>query len=223
MPKSRFVFKAHKYAADESRTYGLVDVFDRENGEHLGMLNPTADGCYILRDRTGERLSVRYGGRFDDMVWLSREASAAILKQRVAIIDQNARRRATSVSAGCANNWHNTADHRANVACPDCPSRIGRRGEMIVSALHRLSGVERSKAVAVAFREVVDNHPGKLARVAYNGSDGTSVTLTGYLIGVAWNPSHTGTQEALIVRQPEHRYEVEMIPFTRLISIQAAS
>jgi hypothetical protein len=92
-----------------------------------------------------------------------------------------------------------------------------------VSALHRLSGVERSKAVAVAFREVVDNHPGKLALVTYNGAGDGPATLTGYLIGVAWNPSHTGTQEALVVRQPEHRYEVDMIPFTRLISIQAAS
>lgn len=92
-----------------------------------------------------------------------------------------------------------------------------------MSALHRLSGVERSKAVAVAFRNVVDNHPGKLARVAYSSPGGTPVAFTGYLIGVAWNPSHTGTQEALIVRQPEHRYEVEMIPFTRLISIQTAS
>jgi hypothetical protein len=125
MSKSRFIFKPHKHAADEHRTVALVDVYDRETSAHLGMLNPTADGAYILRDRTGERLSVHYSGRFDDMVYLSRETSASILRQRMMTVDKIIERRATSVSAGCPNNWHNTSDHRADIACPDCPTQLG--------------------------------------------------------------------------------------------------
>jgi hypothetical protein len=92
-----------------------------------------------------------------------------------------------------------------------------------VSALHRLSGVKRSNAVRDAFGDAINSSPDGRAQVAFRGPDGAPATVTVFLIGLAWNPTHNGTQEALIVRQPEARYAVDMIPFTRLISIQAAS
>jgi len=125
MPKSRFIFKAHKHSADEHRTSGLVHVYDRETEEFIGMVNPTAEDGYILRDTTGERLSVHYSGRFDDNVYTSRDTAAAILVQRVAAIGRVKARRAVSVSAGCANDWHNGSEYKETHPCPECPSRIG--------------------------------------------------------------------------------------------------
>lgn len=125
MSNSRFSFKPHKYAADERRTYGLADVYDRETGEHLGMLNPTAEDGYILRDTTGERLSIHYSGRFDDNVYTSRDTAAGILVQRMAAIGRVKARRAVSVSAGCSNDWHNGTEYKETRPCPECPSRIG--------------------------------------------------------------------------------------------------
>jgi len=88
-----------------------------------------------------------------------------------------------------------------------------------VSALHRLSGVERSKAVGEAFGAAINSSPDGRARVSFRGPDGAPTTLTVFLVGVAWNPTHNGTQEALIVRPLDARYAINMIPFTRLISI----
>lgn len=125
MPKSEFKFTPHKVAADERRQYGLVDVYDRATGAHLGMLNPIADGAYVLRDRTGERLSVRYSGRFDDIVYVSREVAAATLRQRIAQVEAIIEARAASVSAGCPNNWHNGSARYVSTACPECPTQPG--------------------------------------------------------------------------------------------------
>jgi hypothetical protein len=105
-------------------THGLVNVYERETGKHLGMLNPERDGGYVLRDREGERLSVRYSG-FDDVTYVSRETAAAILGQRMQKIQEITERRAASVTANCPNTWHNGSTYKQVRPCPDCPSQIG--------------------------------------------------------------------------------------------------
>lgn len=122
---SRFKFtlgNSDKYG----QTHGLVNVYSRETGEHLGMLNPEREGGYVLRDREGERLSVHYSG-FDDIVYVSRETAASILGQRMRSVQEIKERRATSVTASCPNDWHNGSTYKQVRPCPECPSQIGLR------------------------------------------------------------------------------------------------
>lgn len=125
-PKSGFSYRPHKPAADERQTHGLVNVYYRETGEHLGMLNPTSGGAYILRNRQGERLSVQVSA-IDDEVHLSRESAASILRQRIRQYDRALERRVGSVSEDCPNTWHNSSlsGRRAFTPCPECPSQPG--------------------------------------------------------------------------------------------------
>ena len=122
---SEFSFRPHKHVDGEIRTHGLVHVHDRSTGKMIGMLNPIADGGYIMRDRDGARLSESFGSRFDDICYTSRETAAANLRIRMQTIDEVAARRAASVSAGCPNKWHNTGTYRETTPCPDCPTQPG--------------------------------------------------------------------------------------------------
>lgn len=124
MAQSDFSFRPHKPSAGEDKTHGLMDVYDRATGEHLGMLNPHSDGGYILRNTDGVRLSVEHP-EFDDLTYVSRETSASILRQRVRQFAELAAKRVDSVSEGCPNTWHNTSGYRAVTACPECPSQPG--------------------------------------------------------------------------------------------------
>ena len=45
-------------------------------------------------------------------------------------------------------------------------------------------------------------------------------TVEYFLMGTGWNRSYSGTQEALIVRHPENVWSLDMIPYTRLVSIE---
>lgn len=72
---NRFSFRPHKFQDGERRTHGLVDVYLRESGEMIGMLNPTSDGGYALRDCEGVRIG--------DICYTSRDTAAANLKFRV--------------------------------------------------------------------------------------------------------------------------------------------
>lgn len=120
---SKFKFTAYVPKTDERRTYGLVNVYDRETGELIGMLNPIAETGYVLRNTDGERLSLHYSG-FDDIVYgLSRETSAAILKQRMRRIEEIKAARADSLTADCPNNWHNGSPYKQTTPCPECPSQ----------------------------------------------------------------------------------------------------
>jgi hypothetical protein len=126
--KSDVIFRPHKPAnSDERKMHGLVDVYDRETGEHLGMLNPIAGGGYVLRDRTGERLGANNHGAIEDVTYLSREPSARILRQRIAQHDRMLAHRVGSVSEGCPNKWHNSpvSTYKAATACPECPTQAG--------------------------------------------------------------------------------------------------
>jgi len=87
-----------------------------------------------------------------------------------------------------------------------------------VSALYRLTGVARSRAVSEAFGAALRVNPDGRARVKFQGLGKLDETEY-FLVGIAWNPSYAGTQEALIVRRPDSRWAVEMIPYTRLHSI----
>lgn len=126
-PKSDVIFRPHKPAsADERKMHGLVDVYDRETGEHLGMLNPIAGGGYVMRDRTGERLGASNHGYIEDVTYLSRDAAARILRQRIAQHDRMLARRVGTVSEGCPNKWHNSGSaYKATTACPECPTQAG--------------------------------------------------------------------------------------------------
>lgn len=122
---SEFVFKSHKPADGERRTHGLVDVYDRASGAHLGMLNPVYGGGYVLRDRNGVRLGASNMGRIEDMAYVSRPTAASLLRTRIRELDAIAERRAGSVSDGCPNNWHNSGSYRETHPCPECPSQPG--------------------------------------------------------------------------------------------------
>lgn len=87
-----------------------------------------------------------------------------------------------------------------------------------MSALNRLSGKARSEAVSAAFGAALRVNPDGRARVTFDGMG--RQTLEVFLVGIAYNPSYTGTAWALIVRRPEARYMLEMIPYTRLIKIE---
>ena len=125
MSKSAFIFRPHKAAADERKTHGLVDVYDRETGGYLGMMNPHTDGGYTLRDRNGVRLGANNDGHVEDLTYVSRETSAGILRQRIAQHDRMLARRVGRVSEGCPNNWHNTSEDKATTPCPECPTQPG--------------------------------------------------------------------------------------------------
>lgn len=88
-----------------------------------------------------------------------------------------------------------------------------------MTALYRLSGKARSEAVSAAFGAALRINPDGRARVTFQGL-GKRDTVEYFLIGVGWNVTYSGTQEALIVREPEGRYALDMIPFTRLHSIE---
>lgn len=68
--KSRYSYRPHK-----GSFAGLVDVYYRETGEHVGMLNPVYRGGYAVRDTDGVRLG--------DIVYTSRETAAGVLRIRV--------------------------------------------------------------------------------------------------------------------------------------------
>lgn len=90
-----------------------------------------------------------------------------------------------------------------------------------MSALNRLSGALRSQKVVQDFVRVAEAHDGR-ARVTYLHYSGERVTVEGHLVTLGWNPTHSGTQEAVIFR-PEtsgHRLAADLIPFTRLIAIE---
>ena len=148
MPKSEFKFSPHKPADGDRQPRGLVDVYDRETGAHLGMLNPLAGGGYVLRDRTGERLGANNCGYIEDVAYLSRETAARILRSRIKQHDQLAERRVGTVSEGCPNKWHNTGSYKATTACPECPTRAGLK--YAVATLERLgygvTEIERLRA-----------------------------------------------------------------------------
>lgn len=123
--KSDYIFRPHKPADGERKTHGLVDVYVRATGEHIGMMNPHTDGGYVLRDRNGDRLGADNCGYIEDLTYLSREPSARILKARIDQRDRMLSRREGSVSQGCPNDWHNTGEYKASTACPECPSQLG--------------------------------------------------------------------------------------------------
>lgn len=91
-----------------------------------------------------------------------------------------------------------------------------------MNALNRLSGKARSEAVSAAFGAALQVNSDGRARVTFQGL-GMRETQEYFLVGVGWNRSYTGTQEALIVRPPESRYMLDMIPYTRLISIEGVT
>lgn len=88
-----------------------------------------------------------------------------------------------------------------------------------MTALFRLTGKARSQAVAEAFGAALRANPDGRARVKFQGL-GMIETVEYFLVGIGWNASYAGTQEALIVRRPEERYALDMIPYTRLHSIE---
>lgn len=146
---SKFIFRTHKPAEDEDRQYGLVDVYVRETGEHIGMLNPTARDGYVLRNTEGVRLSVAHGDdwSFNDVVPLSRETCASILQTRVKQFAELLARRAVSVTAGCPNKWHNGSSYRETYPCPECPSQPGLK--LALAALHHMPAIQDSRADAI--------------------------------------------------------------------------
>jgi hypothetical protein len=88
-----------------------------------------------------------------------------------------------------------------------------------VTALYRLTGRARSQAVAEAFGAALKINPDGRARVTFQGL-GMRETVEYFLMGTGWNRSYSGTQEALIVRHPENVWSLDMIPYTRLVSIE---
>lgn len=90
-----------------------------------------------------------------------------------------------------------------------------------MSALYQLSGSERSEAVADAYVAAVKASPDRRARVTYKAPGGT-VTAIVFLTGLGWNVTYTGTAEALVVRKPMAMHILDLIPYTKLISIEPA-
>lgn len=90
-----------------------------------------------------------------------------------------------------------------------------------MTALYRLSRDERSRAVADAFQKALETNSGGRARVTFKeGAFGAQKTVEVFLVGTGWNVAHSGTQEALIVRRPESYYNLDMVPYPWLISIE---
>jgi hypothetical protein len=90
-----------------------------------------------------------------------------------------------------------------------------------MSALFRLSGRERSEAVATAFAHVYATRDGRASVSFLDGHRTDSIrAVEVFLLGLGWNPSYSGTQEALIVRKPNAQFHLWFIPYTRLVSIE---
>lgn len=89
-----------------------------------------------------------------------------------------------------------------------------------MKALYRLSGNDRSAAVADAFHVALDANPDGRAEVKYLKYGQNAATVECFLVGVGWNPTLSGTLEALIIRAPKARYALDFIPYTRLVSIE---
>lgn len=89
-----------------------------------------------------------------------------------------------------------------------------------MAALNRFSGAARSRAVAKAFLEALEVRPDGRVRVTFKGVTRTE-TVEYFLVAMGWNATYTGTQEAVIVRKPRDRHLCDMIPYARLISIEA--
>lgn len=107
--------------------HGLVNVYDRESDRHIGQLHPAKGGGYMLRNREGVNLAEFDSGRTPGWVALSREPAARLLRLYVGKQEERLAARSGTVSEGCPNTWHNTADYRGKSACPECPSAIGLR------------------------------------------------------------------------------------------------
>jgi hypothetical protein len=91
--------------------------------------------------------------------------------------------------------------------------------------LHRMNPEARSLAVTKACARVIARTTKGLdpqATVTFLDGLGEVQTITRVLIGTGWNPTTTGTQEALIVRGPGAAWRQDMIPYTRLISVDPA-
>jgi hypothetical protein len=126
--QSEFIFrKVVSFDRSDVPPHGLVNVYDRETDQHIGQLHPAKGGGYLLRNRDGMNLAEFDSGRTPGFVGLSREPAARLLRVYVSKQDERLRARTGTVSEGCPNTWHNTADYRATTACPECPSAIGLR------------------------------------------------------------------------------------------------
>jgi hypothetical protein len=130
--QSEFIFrKVVNYGpADSDRfPHGLVNVYERERpvDGFVGQLHPARGGGYLLRNRDGVNLADIDCGRTPGFVALSREPAARLLRNYVQRQEQRMAARVGTVSEGCPNTWHNTADYRGKTACPECPSAIGLR------------------------------------------------------------------------------------------------
>lgn len=136
MQKSEFKFVPHKPADGESKVHGLVDVYDRETGEHWGMLNPIAGGGYALRNTGGVRLGEFDHGFTEDICYLSRPTAASILRSRVKAQREVTARRVGTVSEGCPNKWHNAGQYKETTPCPECPTQPGLK--LALSVLDRV-------------------------------------------------------------------------------------
>jgi hypothetical protein len=88
-----------------------------------------------------------------------------------------------------------------------------------VSTLYQLTGATRSGAVADAFAAAYNAAPDGRAVVRYRRFDETK-TADVFLVGIGRNVTGSGTQEALIVRRPDARVALDMIPYTRLVAIE---
>lgn len=83
----------------------------------------------------------------------------------------------------------------------------------------------RSEAVADACARVIRRTTEGLAPqavVIFRNGYGEPEAITRELVGTGWNPTTTGTQEALIVRSLSSYWTLDMIPYTRLISVEPA-
>jgi hypothetical protein len=125
MPKTQSPFIYRKHI--DATPHGLVNVYDRETGEHAGQLNPVHGGGYILRDRAGRRLDDITDGRLPGWTPLSREPAARTLRTNMRLLDAILELRAGTVTEGCPNTWHNTSDYRATAQCPECPTQAGSK------------------------------------------------------------------------------------------------
>lgn len=85
-------------------------------------------------------------------------------------------------------------------------------------ALYRLDPADRSTAITEAFRSVIETGT-DIAHVTYREIE--TATRTYQLVGLGWNRTYTGTQEALVVRDLDKGpFLLDFIPYTRLIRIE---
>lgn len=126
--QSEFIFrKVVSFDRSDLPPHGLVNVYERDGDRHVGQLHPAKGGGYLLRNRDGVNLAEFDSGRTPGFVALSREPAARLLRLYVSKQDERLAARNGTVSEGCPNTWHNTADYRAKTSCPECPSAIGLR------------------------------------------------------------------------------------------------